>query len=265
MTNRNTILKELNDISSTLGNLSPQNLYAVPDGYFEGLPTQIINRIKALEATNAKEELEYLSPLLSNISKEMLYSVPLGFFQDFGDSVMARLNENVNHLPKESFGQSGKEEIESLSPLLSSLKNKNPYSIPEGYFETLGTTVEKKEAKVISITKRKWSRMAVAAAVIGIIAITGLLLFNNGTINIDKHPQAWVKKNVINKVSDEKINEFVTLVAPNETQKTAEENEAATQEEVKELMKDVSQKELDEFLNDAIALESNDDIDALMN
>ena len=107
--------------------------------------------------------------------------------------------------------------------------------------------------------------MAVAAAVIGIVAITGLLLLKNGAINIDKNPQAWVKKNVINKVSDEKIHEFVTLVAPNETQKTAEENEAATQQEIKELMKDVSQKEIDEFLNDAIALESNDDIDALMN
>ena len=258
MTNRNTILNELNDISSTLGNFSPQNLYAVPDGYFEGLPTQIINRIKALEATDANEELEYLSPLLSSVSKEMPYSVPAGFFQDFGDSVVQRINNNVNH-------QTSKEELESLSPLLNSLKNKNPYSVPAGYFETLETTVEKKEAKVISITKRKWSRMAVAAAVIGIVAITGLLLFNNGTINIDKNPQAWVKKNVINKVSDEKINEFVTLVAPNETPKTAEENEAATQEEVKELMKDVSQKELDEFLNDAIALESNDDINALMN
>lgn len=258
MTNRNTILNELNEISSTLGNLSPQNLYAVPDGYFEGLPTQIINRIKALEATDANEELEFLSPLLSSVSKEMPYSVPAGFFQDFGDSVVQRINNNVNH-------QTSKEELQSLSPLLSSLKNKNPYSVPAGYFESLETIVEKKQAKVISITKRKWSRTAVAAAVIGIVAITGLLLFNNGTINIDKNPQAWVKKNVINKVSDEKINEFVTLVAPNETQKTAEENEAATQEEVKELMKDVSQKELDEFLNDAIALESNDDIDALMN
>ena len=66
-------MNELRDLDSTLGNLSPQNLYDVPTGYFEGLPTQVMNRIKAVEATNAKEELEYLSPLLSNVSKEMPY------------------------------------------------------------------------------------------------------------------------------------------------------------------------------------------------
>ena len=47
-------MSELNELDSTLGNLSPQNLYSVPYGYFEGLPTQIMNRIKALEATNEK-------------------------------------------------------------------------------------------------------------------------------------------------------------------------------------------------------------------
>ena len=255
MTNRNTILNELNDLNSTLGNMSPQNLYAVPTGYFEGLPTQVMNRIKALESTDAKEELEYLSPLLGSMSKEMPYTVPVGFFQDFGDSVMQRINENTNH-------QTSEEEIAELSPLLNSLKNRNPYSVPAGYFESLETKTEKKEAKVISITRRRWYRMAVAAAVIGVVVISGLLLFNRD--RSISNPQAWVKKNVINKVSDEKINEFVTLVTPSGTQKI-EENEAAAQAEVKELMKDVPQKEIDEFLNDAVALESNDDIDALMN
>jgi hypothetical protein len=217
-----------------------------------------MNRIKASEAADAKEELEYLSPLLSNVSKTMPYSVPVGFFQDFVDSVMKKLNENVNH-------QTSKEEIESLSPLLSSLKNKNPYSVPAGYFDTLETTVQKREAKVISITKRRWYRMAIAAAIIGIVAITGLLLINRGKSGVDYDPHTWVQKNVINKVSDEKINEFVTLVTPEESQKPSDENEAATQAEVKELMKDVSQKEIDDFLNDAIALESNDDADALLN
>ena len=250
-------MNELNDIGSTLGNHSPQNLYVVPTGYFEGLPTQIMNRIKALDAADAKQELEYLSPLLSNVSKEMPYTVPAGFFQKLGDNVMHRISENGNH-------QTSKEEIESLSPLLSSLKNKNPYSVPAGYFETFETKVEKKEAKVVSIGGRRWYRMAMAAAVIGVIAITGLLLIKGNNTNIND-PQAWVKKNVLNKVSDEKINEFVALVEPEQTQKPAEESEAATQAEVKELMKDVSQKEIDEFLNDTVALESNDDTEALMN
>jgi len=265
MTNRNTILNELRDLDSTLGNLSPQNLYSVPYGYFEGLPTQIMNRIKALEATNAKDELEFLSPLLSNVSKETPYSVPDGYFQSLTGSLLYSVNNNAD--------QTSDEEIETLSPLLGSLKNKNPYSVPAGYFESLETKTvqkdsfgEKEQVKVISFTKRRWYRMAVAAAVIGIVALTGFLLINkkNSTIS-DQQAGKWVKNNVINKVSPEKIDEFVTLVTPNNNQKTIEENKAADEAEVKELMKDVPQKEIDEFLNDAVALESNDNADALMN
>jgi hypothetical protein len=257
MTNRNTILNELNELGTLLGNLDPQNLYEVPTGYFEGLPTQIMNRIKALEAANAKEEIEYLSPLLSKMSKEMPYAVRAGYFQNLTESLLYAVDNNAS--------QTSEEEIANLSPLLGGLKNKNTYTVPPGYFETLEAKTEKKEAKVVSFTKRRWYRMAVAAAVIGIVAITGLLLSNGNNSNIEKNPQAWVKKNVINKVIDEKLDEFVTLVTPERAQKTVDENEAADRAEIKELMKDVPQKEIDEFLNDAVALNSNNDIDALMN
>jgi hypothetical protein len=258
MTNRNTILNELRDLESTLGNYNPQNIYAVPYGYFEGLSTQILNRIKALEATDAKEELEYLSPLLNRASKEVPYYVPAGFFQNFGDGVMQKINENSNH-------QTSEEEIESLSPLLSSLKDKNPYSVPEGYFENLETKAEKNETKVISITKRRWYRLAVAAAVIGIVAISGLVFLRSNQIDPKTNPEAWVSKNVNKKVSNDKIDEFVTLVNEDEKIKAPEDNDADRQKEVKELMKDVPEKEIQDFLNDTVALESNDDTSTQMN
>jgi len=257
MTNRNTILNELKDLESSLGSYSPQNLYTVPNGYFEGLPTRILNRIKALEAVDAKEELAYLSPLLSNVSKRMPYSVPAGFFQNLSDNIVQQVGEHTNH-------QTSEEEIERLSPMLSSLKNRNPYAVPAGYFESLETKVEKKEAKVISITKRRWYRLAVAAAVIGIVVIGGLLFMNQGQPDVNKNPRAWVNKNVNKKVSQEKIDEFVKL-AEDESINTTEESDATKQAEIKELMKDVSEKEIEDFLNDAVALESNDDTDALMN
>ncbi len=257
MTNRNTILNELRDLESSLGSYSPQNIYTVPNGYFEGLPTQILNRIKALEATDAKEELEYLSPLLSKISKRMPYSVPAGFFQNLSDNIVQQISEHADH-------QTSEEELESLSPLLSSLKNRNPYSVPAGYFENLGTKVEEKEAKVISITKRKWYRLAVAAVFIGIVAIGGLLFMSQRQPDINKNPRAWVNKNVNKKVSQEKIDEFVKL-AEDETINATEESDATKQAEIKELMKDIPEKEIEDFLNDAVALESIDDTDALMN
>jgi hypothetical protein len=176
----------------------------VPAGYFEGLADQILNRIKALEASNAKDELSYLSPFLSNISKEMPYSVPAGFFQDLSEDVLKKISEHKDH-------QTSKEEIETLSPLLSSLKNKNPYSIPAGYFEKLETGVEKKETKVISITKRRWYRLAVAAVIIGIVAISGLAIFKSKQVDPNKNPQAWIEKNVDKKVSKNNLDEFVKL------------------------------------------------------
>jgi len=259
-------LNELADLGSDLKDHNPQNIYAVPAGYFEGLADQILNRIKALEATDAKEELTYLSPLLSNVSKETPYTVPAGFFQSLSDDVLKKISEHEDH-------QTSEEEIGSLSPLLGSLKNKNPYTVPSGYFDTLETKVvrqradsfgDKKETKVISITRRRWYRLAVAAVVIGIVAIGGLLFIKPGQINPVDDPHAWIEKNV-KKVNKDKIDEFVSLANDDSNEKVDNESEAAKKAEIKELMKDVPEKEIEEFLNDAIALESNSDTDGLMN
>jgi hypothetical protein len=266
MTNRNTILNELADLGSDLKDHNPQNIYAVPAGYFEGLADQILNRVKALEATNAKEELTYLSPFLSNVSKEIPYTVPAGFFQNLSDEVLKKISEHEDY-------ETSKEEIGSLSPLLSSLKNKNPYSVPAGYFEALETKAvrqpadslgEKKETKVISITRRRWYRLAVAAVVIGIVVIGGLLFIKSGQVNPVDDPHAWIEKNV-KKVNKDKIDEFVTLANDDSNEKVDIESEAAKKAEIKELMKDVPEKEIEAFLNDAVALESNTDTDGSMN
>ena len=276
MTDRNTILNELADLGSDLKDHAPENIYSVPARYFEGLADQILNRIKALNATDAKDELSYLSPMLSNVSKEMPYAVPAGFFQNLGDDILKNISAHEDYLRKESFGR---EEIEVLSPLLSSLKNKNPYSAPAGYFEKLETGIvrqradspkesfatfgEKKQTKVISITKRRWYRVAVAAVVIGIIAIGGLL-FIKPQVNPVDNPQAWIEKNV-KKVNQDKIDEFVTLANGDSSEKADSQSEAVKKAEIKELMKDVPEKEIEAFLNDAIALESNTDTDGSMN
>jgi hypothetical protein len=262
MTNRNTILNELAELGNVLAHHDTQNIYAVPAGYFEGLADQILDRIKTLEANDAKEELSYLSPILNNVSKEVPYSVPAGFFQYLSDDVLKKINEHGDH-------QTSGEEIEALSLLLSSLKNKNPYSIPAGYFAKLETVVvrkdsfgEKKETKVFSITNRRWYRLAVAAVVIGIIAISGLAIFRSKQVDPNKNPQAWIEKNLDKKVSKDKLDEFVKL-AEDESINVASEKDEVKHAEIKELMKDIPEKEIVDFLNDAVALESNNDTDGL--
>jgi hypothetical protein len=265
MTNRDIILNELADLGSDLKDHNLQNTYTAPAGYFEGLADQILARIKALEASDAKDELKYLSPLLSNVSKEIPYAVPAGFFQDLGEDLLKKISGHEDH-------KTSAEEIEALSPLLNSLKNTNPYSVPAGYFEALEKKVvrqradsfgEKKETKVISITSRRWYRLAVAAVVIGIVAIGGLLFIRPGLNPVD-NPQAWIEKNV-KKVNKDKIDEFVSLANDDNNEKVDAQSEAAKKAEIKELMKDVPEKEIEEFLNDAVALESNGEPDGSMN
>ncbi len=259
MTNRNDILNELNGLESILANINAENIYTAPDGYFEGLANQVLNRVKALDASTAKEELEILSPALSGISKEMPFTVPAGYFENLSEKMMQGILKNTNY-------QTSAEEMETLSPLLSSISKKSPYSVPAGYFENLSPDIEKKkEAKIISFTGRRWYRMAVAASIIGVIAIGALLFINQKSIDPNKNPQAWVKKNVTKKVSENQLDEFVTLAKDDDNFNSINDIEPVKSEEIKELMKDVSEKELQDFLNEAVVLESNVDTDALLN
>ena len=71
--------------------------------------------------------------------------------------------------------------------------------------------------------------------------------------------------NVSKKISQEQLNDFVTLAEGDENLSDLNDVDPEKSVEVETLIKDVSEKELQEFLNEAVALESNDGTDALMN
>ncbi|HWR32812.1 MAG TPA: hypothetical protein VN451_04775, partial [Chitinophagaceae bacterium] len=189
MTQNSNILQELNELSSSLANVAPQNVYTVPSGYFEGLVAQVLNRIRAIEATIATDEMIFLSPLLNTIPKQMPYAVPDGYFEVLQENLMQSVFESNDR-------QTAKEELETLSPLLSGLKKEmsarpchsdGPYSVPQGYFDSLHERPVIQETKVISITHRRWFRYAAAAVVTGIIALAGILItVNNNTTDQGK-------------------------------------------------------------------------------
>lgn len=231
MTQRDNILQELKELESSLANLSSQNIYTVPNGYFEGLATEMLNRIKALEAANASDELSFLSPTLSNISKENPFIVPAEYFEGLEGKMLQLVSQDKN--------QTAKEELETLSPLLSGLKKETLYSIPAGYFDSLQT---KQETKVVSITSRKWFRYAAAAMIVGIVALATLLI-NNSQKSFDRF-EAKVDKE-IKKASDKELIEFAELT---ETSKDLAIND--TKEDIKESLKDVPAAELQEFLEE---------------
>jgi len=186
-----------------------------------------------------------LSPLLAGLSKKMPFAVPEGYFSQNIEDVPIPVNEEV-------------------SPDFLQNTQQMPYSVPAGYFESFPDIVLKKvspkQAKVISIdSARKWMRYAVAAAIIGVLAISSVLYFgNNQPVDPASQPQEWVAKQLKN-IPDKEIDEFIdaTTVSTTAIAKT----ETSGKAEVIKLLKDIPDTELDKFL-DEVPLD-NDDLAAI--
>jgi hypothetical protein len=251
---KNDIIQELSELGSSFTDIPARDLYFVPQGYFEELAGLVMSRIRAVNSANPREELTYLSPFLQAIPRELPFSVPEGYFQNLPETLMESIRKHEDY-------QTAEEELSSLSPLLNGIGNKNPYAVPEGYFENFGKDVNlkpvsKPAAKVVSMVHRKWFRFAAAAVVIGFIAMTGVLLFfSDGPIRISS-THKWVEENM-NKVSTDEINSFIQA----DEQATA----SAKGTDIRELMKDVSDNDIQDFLGKTNASNDENDGDLLLN
>jgi hypothetical protein len=246
MNSNNTILQELSELNSQLAGSVAQTPYTLPAGYFDGLADQMVRRIKALEAVNAADEIGYLSPLLSGLFKQNLYTVPAGYFEDIEESA-AFVASGTTEL-------SAKDELATISPLLSGLKKTNPYTIPGGYFEQLNSnpSVEKNKpaAKVVSMSSRKWWRLAAAAAIVGVIVMAGFKFIGK------KDSSGQIVKRIdkeIKKASDKDLNEFLEYTS----------DDAGTAivntDDTKELLKDIPENELKDFLQETSDIDVNEE------
>ncbi len=224
-----TIQHELQALKSTLPPVK-KPVFSVPDGYFENFALSVLLKINENNWGSAAEELIQLSPLLASCSKKMPQSVPENYFSSL-----------VNEIPV----LIGNEEL----PSILSLERKNPYKTPEGYFESFETQMLAKVApksKVISMRFGGFQRMAVAAAVIGLIALSSIAYFTGGKNNsTTTEANTWVAKN-LKSVSDQDLEEFIK-----NAEVTANGTGLQTPARVAEariLLKDVSTDELDDFL-----------------
>lgn len=254
MTQKDNILQELNELGSSVGKAAGRPTYQVPVGYFEGLADQVMKRVRALDAGTALEELAHLSPLLSRIPKSNPYSVPAGFFE-----TLALRAEEVANDPGEL---NAAEELRTLSPLLGGLKKDMPYAVPAGYFEGV-RTMRNRPAKVVSMRQPRWFRYAAAAAIVSAVAVFAFLLLNRSRL-IDPQSQtfAWAKYNLKN-VSTDDINKFVELA--DETKASIAKTDNNEADEIKELMKDVPDKDIQKFLDDTQSTETDNADDLLLN
>ena len=233
MNSHNDIHDELNGLGSNLPPKENQP-FEVPKGYFEGLASSIMAKIKT-ENISAADELQQISPFLAGINRAMPYSIPDGYFENLGNEAPFLIRDEV--LPQ-SLSMAGKA---------------MPYLVPNGYFENLSGNIiskleiEKPKAKVVSFS-RGWMKYAAAAVITAVVATTGFLYFgNNKSIDPAKQPDVWVAQKLEN-VSDQALDEFMkTTGVSTKNQQLAKSDQ--NKPEVKKLLKDVSNEELDMFLS----------------
>jgi len=207
---------------------------SVPDGYFEGFASRMMDKIKSISSPDGED---IPSPLLSRIGKNMPYQIPEGYFD--------------TSIP---------------STVLMGLKDKTVYEVPEGYFETLSAIVvarvqpveERKEpARVISMgrSRKAWLRYAAAAVVAGFVLTFGWLRLRPHS-NVQPIASVDVSRG-LTKVSDQDILNFEDSHRVHLQQEEEEEDYAnstasldITDNDAKSLLGDVPDGELAQYMEE---------------
>lgn len=272
---KNDILEELKAISVPVSGIGRQIPYVVPDGYFDALPQQVLQRIA---------------------SKSLTFNVPDGYFDNFasrvldrikagrqGDSVtgvskfmgegermvegvreeLARLSATVSGISRETPYRLPEGYFEEVSPLLTLLKDRSTYQVPVGYFDELATTslmtTAARPAKVVGMGGRvkvltgNWWKYSAAAVVAGVIlTLSWPQLFTVHTNGVGRALPLDMGK-VLAKVSDQEMQNYLddqnSILAEPASNSTAAELDI-NDSDVKTLLGDVPDGELKQYMEE---------------
>jgi Fe-S cluster biosynthesis and repair protein YggX len=231
MNNRKHIQEELENLKSNLPYHLEKPVFTVPESYFDNFAASVFAKINEGVAVSVTDELNELSPLLASIKKKMPYEVPENYFLKLHDEVPLLIHDD---------------EV----PSFLADKKSMPYKVPLGYFSDLPNSmlgkITRPTAKVVSIKRNSWMKMAVAVMVAGIIAVSGIFYFNEKPSTIDpaKYPGQWVAKN-LEGVSNQALDEFIKTADLNASEKAVK---TSTNVEVRKMLNEVTDTELDAFL-----------------
>ncbi len=80
VTEKNEVLEEMNQLSSTIAGIGNTNVYSVPPAYFQQLDNNILQHINA-NSNEVLDELNQLSPTLASIGNKNVYTAPQGYLE----------------------------------------------------------------------------------------------------------------------------------------------------------------------------------------
>ncbi|ANI90314.1 hypothetical protein A9P82_14040 [Arachidicoccus ginsenosidimutans] len=223
-------MDELNN-DSILQNIDRTDLlFNVPKDYFSGFSTKLLSalRLKSLDRNNH-------------------YSLPDNYFSTFPDKILNKI-------------KTASEDAEDLS-FLDSLPKGNVYTVPDGYFDNLTvdipskTIMEEAGAKVIQLRPRRnvW-RMAVAAAVISGVVLSGGLFLENRGVPSEKQHRSYASvidnsANIQEDLSNISTNEIANYLNTPDPSDNDTIIEGAGVQEAKKAMSEMSNDEMENYLD----------------
>ncbi len=233
METRETILKELGDISPLVAGIQPANLWAVPAGYFEAFAGQVLARIHTENAVFG--------------DKHLVFSVPQGYFDGFAGTVLDKIRRQT---------QSVEAELNELAPILNTISREPVYAVPEGYFESLELTIplklDKPSARVFSFSKpKRLVQYAVAACTAAVLVIGAFILTGRNASD-----DMWIsygdatKMNVAQELS--KVNEDDIAVFLEQTPSVGYAVNASTEDiDLEDYIETTSDEEIQQYLDES--------------
>ena len=207
-----------------------------------------MNRRKEIldELRDSAPSIVGLDPLLPP------YKVPEGYFDSLPSLILLKI--------KAESASSVQEELEIISPLLSGITRKMPFSTPDGYFESLAPEIRvapetnTKPAPVVKMFQpARRFRMAAAAVTIGLIGIAAwLFLKDNSTgdqyvTRTDSEVQNELKTKV-DELSEIELANFVNASSYFVSYENASVGEIS-EEDVRLMLADLPDQELEKYLD----------------
>lgn len=215
-----------------LQSLSYKNPYTTPEGYFDEFPKIMLATVSA-------------TGIMLPDATIATYTVPEHYFGTLADSIL-------NRIKKQAPPSEVQEELETISPLLSSIPKTNVYTVPGDYFESIKTSPVNKQpepAKIIPFRHtRRWINYA-AAACIAILLLGGSYLFlNKNSIETTAAVEPAVNvEQQISGLSDEEITSY--LQANSNTAVYTNSTGDAQSNEMQNMLQNVSDEEIEQYLN----------------
>lgn len=152
--------------------LSKENIFKVPNGYFEELPDMILSQVKLnLHQKNTQG-----------------FKIPNSYFENLSSKILSKINDkqlySLESLPKTNIFRTPENYFEDLEGrisdkiFVSNLSRENIFNVPDGYFESLPNRINAKiNQKQIGGFLKIIRNTKVWAAAASIIILAGLAWF----------------------------------------------------------------------------------------